>query len=159
MRRRRWLASVAGIGVGCAARGSAKRLDGDRALTFDGLQGYADIQKWRPLEFLMFLRDHPELAEVRVQRESRWVKDDEVDALVEKLESRQPCPCVSWFFSSFYFVDEPKQRSFIGREALFMLQGYRHGAYPPGDHSATFVHNFEKTAEGFLEWLRVRREQ
>jgi hypothetical protein len=78
-----------------------------------------------------------------------WVKVEDIDGLAALLESQEPCPHVCLSISS----EMSFKRSFIGQEALFMIEGYRKGRYPPELHSHDF---YVKKKEEVIAWLNER---
>jgi hypothetical protein len=84
-----------------------------------------------------------------VERErTDWVQESDLPALFDLVDSEEPCAHVVSVYSSYL----PLGRSSIGQEALFMIEGFRQGRYPPGLHSE----GFQKHRQEILEWWRER---
>jgi hypothetical protein len=77
-----------------------------------------------------------------------WVKAQDAQRLVDLLDSSEPCAFVVSPYSSYI----PPGRSFVGQEAVFLLEGYRAGRYPPGLHSG----NAYKRKSEILVWWKAR---
>lgn len=56
-----------------------------------------------------------------------WVKESDLPALVELLDSSDPCANVQSMLSSYIDIC----RSTVGNEAAFLIEGYRKDRYPP----------------------------
>jgi hypothetical protein len=90
-------------------------------------------QEKGPLEFLEFLKElHDESKAALgyvVRCEHRgWVTEADLPGLMALLDSIDECVGVVSPLSSWL----PSEPSTVGREALFLVDGYRKGVYPPG---------------------------
>lgn len=56
-----------------------------------------------------------------------WVKESDLPALVELLDSTEPCANVQSMVSSFM----DSKRSTVGNEAAYLIEGFRNDWYPP----------------------------
>ena len=56
-----------------------------------------------------------------------WIQASDIPALLKLLDSTAPCAAVVSSTSSVL----PSEASTIGHEAMFLIEGYRHGSYPP----------------------------
>ncbi len=57
----------------------------------------------------------------------KWVRINHIPDLVALLDSKEPCANVCSIYSSFRDCN----KSTIGREAAFIIEGFRRGKYPP----------------------------
>ncbi len=73
-----------------------------------------------------------------------WLRETDVPGLIKLLDTKDPCAHVVRTLSSYL----PMTRSFVGQEALFLIEGYRRGRYPPHLHSTDF---YERKRE-ILQW-------
>ena len=87
-----------------------------------------------PIAFLDSLRKHPRpifyMYPVR-----GWVKKGDIPKLLFLLDSSDTCANVTNVSSSFLDLN----RSTVGREAAFLIMGFRCNLYPPSFHSNAFV--------------------
>jgi hypothetical protein len=110
----------------------------------------SDWQTMRPLDLLARLRAHPTAnVYTLLGRRERWVSEEDLPELIGLVDSRDPCPHVVSVYSSYL----PRERSFVGQEALFLVEGYRQGYYPPALHSRGF---YSTNRESILAWWRER---
>jgi hypothetical protein len=75
-----------------------------------------------------------------------WVAEADIHDLIELLDSSEACAGVVSSVSSWL----PTEPSTVGREALFLIDGYRQGVYPPA--IASQRHN--GSAEEVKAWWR-----
>ncbi len=97
-----------------------------------------DFQLQGPLEFLEYLKTDLDATFPSVAIDGThcgWIVESDIPALIELLDSDEPCRAVGKVISSF-MATEP---STIGREAAWMIMGFQHevenvgyGGYPPG---------------------------
>jgi len=94
---------------------------------------YGDTFDWEnkgALEFLDFIRLRGTVYTV-VGKHPNWIREDDLPALMELLDSTEPCSNVMSWESSFLDL----KPSTIGNEAAYLIEGFRSGAYPPGLNS------------------------
>ena len=106
--------------------------------TFDQLVGNAGVHLSRgdscyftthtPVEFLNDLRMHPGKPVMVLDVPPGWITRDDAGILMEKIDSSEPAAPVVSPISSYWPFNET---STVGNEALFLLEGYRTGKYPP----------------------------
>ena len=90
------------------------------------LMGF-DFVDQGPLELLSFLESWGSNYWVSPILPFGWVKESDLPALVELLDSSEPCASVQSMSSSF--IDTT--RSNVGNEAAYLIEGYRKDIYPP----------------------------
>jgi len=71
-----------------------------------------------------------------------WIHEEDIPELIALLNSNEPCAQVISIFSSY--VPEGIPQSTIGREAAFLIDGFRKGRYPP-DLDSMHYYNFDKS--------------
>lgn len=116
-----------------------------------------DFQTKGPSEFLEFLSFYPTTARdfrsYTVWGTHRgWIRQSDVPALIEQLDSTKPCAPVHKAISSFLGTT----LSTVGREAAFLLEGFRseventgYRGYPPSLNSNR---GFTPDREDLLDW-------
>ncbi len=77
-----------------------------------------------------------------------WLRKSDLPRLLTLVESREPCAHVRMSVSKVM----PVGVSFVGQEALFLIEGYRRGVYPPELHSGAF---YDRKDE-IVAWARER---
>ena len=91
-----------------------------------------DWQNKGPLAFIDFLKQH-DVTSTKARfymvfgSHKDWVDVSDIPALIALLASNLPCASVNSVLSSFM----PQYSSTVGREAAFLIEGFRHGNYPP----------------------------
>ncbi|MDX1997946.1 MAG: hypothetical protein SF066_09530 [Thermoanaerobaculia bacterium] len=111
-------------------------------------------QKKGPLEFLEMLRSHS-LAPwegpgfVVEGRHFGWVTIEDVPKLMGLLDSEEPCSGVVSVLSSWL----PTEASTVGQEALFLIEGFRSGFYPPRLASQRYSRSKEEVREWWRSYL------
>jgi hypothetical protein len=96
---------------------------------------YGDTFDWQhrtPLEFIEVLRlkgsARTDATWYTVDGRHRgWVLESDIPRLVELIDSSTTCAAVVSSVSSVI----PTKSSTIGREAMFLIEGYRSGVFPP----------------------------
>jgi hypothetical protein len=63
---------------------------------------------------------------------SDWIRESDIPKLISLLDSKEKCANVSAYHSSYL---DPKP-STVGREAAFLIKGFREGKYPPDLNSS-----------------------
>ena len=144
----RWgLACLFVVGAAAAPDGTAGV---DDARTFDW-------QKKSPADFLDLLRAHAKLPEyvgtfaaVEVPH-AGWVKEADLPGLVALVDSKERCAHIA----TPHAESLPNTRSFVGQEALVMIQAFREGTYPPPGLT-TSMGFYARKAE-ILRWWKSRQ--
>jgi hypothetical protein len=75
-----------------------------------------------------------------------WVTKKDVPALLSQINSKVQCASVALTASSYY----SNRSSTVGNEAIFMLEGFRKGEYPPALNSITFGVDKKE----LIEWVQ-----
>jgi hypothetical protein len=123
-----------------------------------------DPKKMTPIRFLQSLKN-PYLTCVIIdynQKISGWIKDEHLKELIQLLDSREKAIPV---YES-YNTDCTQYTSTIGIEALYMLEGFREGIYPPNrcslgnykSNSNEHNINFENRKKDILDWLKANKK-
>jgi hypothetical protein len=110
----------------------------DDVCTFEHLTGNVELHLSRgdscyfrthtPMEFLNDLQMHPDRPVMVVEVPDDWITLHDAELLVQEIDSEQPAAPVVSPISSYW---PDNQTSTVGNEALFLLEGYRTGKYPP----------------------------
>jgi hypothetical protein len=106
--------------------------------TFDLLTGNSDIHLSRgdscyfrthtPMEYLHDLRMHPHEQVMVLDVPGDWITLHDAELLIQEIDSDDAAAPVVSPVSSYWPFN---QTSTVGNEALFLLEGYRTGRYPP----------------------------
>ena len=106
--------------------------------TFEHLTGRSDthlttgdscyFETHTPVEFLNDLRMHPDEPVLVMDVPEGWITYEDAGQLMQKIDSGEPAAPVVSPVSSYWPYN---QTSTVGNEALFLLEGYRAGKYPP----------------------------
>ena len=137
-----------------AARMRGQQPAPDRAHAVACLSGGADarcpegfdFQRSGPLAFLTFLRTAPSPFSVWGLHRG-WLRPSDIGPILALVGSEEPCAFVVMSSASYI----PPGRSTVGQEALFLLDGIRHGQYPPTLHSHAYD---QKSRNELLRWAR-----
>jgi len=131
-------------------------LAGRRPLSSDIFPTDFDFQEAGPLEFIEYLKRKVTGPSVDVAIKGThegWILESDIPALIDLLDSAEPCSAVSMFYSSRI----ARQPSTVGREAAFLIAGFRsdversgYGGYPPSLQSARS--KFAGDADGVRKW-------
>ena len=105
-----------------------------------------DFQRSGPLAFLTFLRTAPSPFSVWGLHRG-WLRPSDVGPILALVGSEEPCAFVVMSSASYI----PPGRSTVGQEALFLLDGIRHGQYPPTLHSHAYD---QKSRNALIRWAR-----
>ena len=115
-----------------------------------------DWQQKSPSDFLDVLRSQakqPELvgtfAGVDAAHDG-WVKEEHLPALVALVDSKERCAHIATPMAQKL----PETRSFVGQEALVMIQAFREGTYPP--RGLTTSEGFYSRKAEILAWWKAR---
>ena len=143
----RWLMAWAlGLGAMASPGGAAGN---DDARMFDW-------QQKTPADFLDVLRDQAKLPEyigtfasIEASHDG-WVKEAHLPGLVALVDSKERCAHIATARAESL----PATRSFVGQEALVMIQAFRDGTYPP--RGLTTSEGFYKRKAEILEWWKAR---
>lgn len=113
-----------------------------------------DWEQTDPAAFLDLLVEHPGIAySVTTPPPANWISADDVEALMERIDSEEPAALVCSALSSYLPLGETSTE---GREALFLIEGLREGSYPPRLCS---VHYFYPDLDEYRAWWQERRGQ
>jgi hypothetical protein len=124
---------------------SFDRLIGDAELHF--AQGDACyFNSHTPMDFLDDLRMHPDTQVMVLDVPDNWITDADAELLMHEIDSPEPAAPVVSPISSYWPFN---QTSTVGNEALFLIEGYRAGKYPPGLCS---LHYFKPNETGVRSW-------
>lgn len=105
-----------------------------------------------PSAFLDLLVEHPGIAySVATPPPADWISANDVEALMQRIDSEEPAALVCSPLSSYLPSGEISTE---GREALFLIEGLREGSYPPRLCS---VHYFEPDLDEYRAWWAERR--
>lgn len=113
-------------------------------------------QEWKSggaLDLLETLRGHPRHVYLMNHEEQQgFVRESELEALMERLASSEPCAVVLQVISAHL----PRQRSTVGHEAALLIEGFRIGHYPR--HAASNLHSVdvEELRQWWHVWQRLR---
>lgn len=142
-----WLASA----FGASETERTPRVHSLQNATEAQAREFGDTFRWRaegPLDFLALLKS-------RAKSGARyytvygthvgWLQESDLPGLISLVDSREPCSHVVMAMSSY----APTTRSFVGQEALFLIEGYRQGRYPPTLGSRGF---YKAKKQEILEW-------
>ena len=111
-----------------------------------------DWKQTGPSAFLDLLIEHPGIAfSVTTPPPADWITADDVEALMERIDSNEPAALVCSDLSSYLPRGETSTE---GREALFLIEGLREGSYPPRLCS---VHYFYPDRNEYRSWWEERR--
>ena len=81
-----------------------------------------------PIEFLDDRRTHPDEPVMVMDVPEGWITHEDTGHLMQEIGSGEPAAPVVSPLSSYW---PDNQTSTVGNEALFLLEGYRTGRYPP----------------------------
>ena len=82
-----------------------------------------------PMEFLDDLRTDPTRPVLVLNTPPNWITLKDVELMMQVIDSSEPAAPVVSPLSSYWPSNET---STVGNEALFLIEGYRTGHYPPG---------------------------
>jgi hypothetical protein len=126
-----------------------------RAFDLDGAKTF-DWQRKGPTEFLDLLRRQAKLpdlvgtfAGIDASHEG-WVKEAHLPALVALVDSKERCAHIT----TPQAPTLPTERSFVGQEALVMIQAFRDGTYPPRGLATS--EGFYAHKDEILAWWKAR---
>jgi hypothetical protein len=83
-------------------------------------------------------------------RHRAWIREEDLPGLVAQVDSKAPCPHSVLSESGM----APLKTSFVGQEALFLIDGFRTGVFPPSLHSDGY---YQKRGE-ILAWWKARKK-
>lgn len=108
------------------------------ACSFDRLIGSSEVHlkegdacyfsTHTPVEFHRDLRMHPDVQVMVLEVPDNWITHADVQQLMQEIDSTEPAAPVVSPISSYWPFN---QTSTAGNEALFLIEGYRAGKYPP----------------------------
>jgi hypothetical protein len=127
-----------GIGNGTALPSVNATNKPAETFTFEHLIGNAEtnlsmgdscyFETHTPIEFLNDLLMHPDLPVMVLDVPEGWITREDAGLLMQEIYSDEPAAPVVSAISSYWPFN---QTSTVGNEALFLLEGYRTGKYPP----------------------------
>jgi hypothetical protein len=135
--------------AGAAAAAPDDAADLDAAKMFDW-------QRKTPADFLDVLRRHAKLPDLLQTyagvdaAHAGWVKEEHLPGLVALLSSKEKCAHIATPEARKL----PEGRSFVGQEALVMIQAFRDGTYPPP--GLTTSEGFYSRKAEILAWWKAR---
>ena len=100
-------------------------------------EGSCYFQTHTPIEFLNGLRMHPDTPVMILDVPEGWITNADAELLMREIDSHEPAAPVVSPLSSYW---PHNQSSTVGNEALFLLEGYRTGKYPPALCSLYYFH-------------------
>jgi len=141
---------------------TATGLDTD-ACSFDRLIGNADVHlstgdscyfnSHTPMDYLDDLRMHPLQQVMVLDVPDTWITLHDAELLMLEIDSDEPAAPVVSPLSSYRPFN---QTSTVGNEALFLLEGYRTGKYPPALCS---LYYFRPNRTEMRSWLNAYGKQ
>ncbi|MBN1193839.1 MAG: hypothetical protein JXA08_00590 [Methanomicrobiaceae archaeon] len=151
------------IGNGTAVPFSTATSPAPETCTFDDLIGDAEthfitgdscyFRTHNPMDFLEDLRMHPHQPAMVLDVPDGWITLHDAELLMQEIDSDEPAgPVVSPISSYWPF----NQTSTVGNEALFLLEGYRTGTYPPDLCS---LYYFTPNRTGVRSWWNTSGKQ
>ncbi|ADO84400.1 hypothetical protein [Ilyobacter polytropus] len=91
-----------------------------------------------PIDYLKSLAINPDNPVVVEPVDSKtWIKEEDLAKLMAQIESDEPASPVVSILSSYYPFNK---QSTVGNEAMFMVEGYIVGQYPPKLCSVYYFH-------------------
>ena len=105
-----------------------------------------DFQRSGPVAFLNFLRTATTPFSVAGLHKG-WLQPSDIPELLTHVASTEPCAMVVMGSASYV----PLERSTIGQEALYLLDGLRTGTFPPTLHSHAYD---PKSRDQIHRWAR-----
>jgi hypothetical protein len=136
-----------------AAAGPASALDD--AADLDDAKMF-DWQRKTPADFLDVLRRHAKLPDLLSTyagvdaAHAGWVKEEHLPVLVALLDSKERCAHIA----TPHATRLPETVSFVGQEAVVMIQAFRDGTYPP--RGLTTSEGFYSRKAEILAWWKAR---
>jgi hypothetical protein len=109
------------------------------------------FQTHTPLDFLQELQEHPDQPVTLLEVPVDWIQKEDIGELMKIIDSKEPAAPVVAAISSYYPFEE---RSTVGNEALFLIEGYRQWNYPPGLCS---VYGFQPNASEVRLWWEATK--
>ena len=147
--RRVALTALAGLALGCATTAPVNQQ------TDRNCPGSVTDNAASPLEYLKMLqalgacqRGFGRWAHIVDGRYAGWIREQDLPGLVALVGSRAPCAHTVSIISSWM----PQKPSFVGQEALFLIQAYRQNEFPPSPTSEGFYSHRDE----ILAWWRAR---
>ena len=107
----------------------------------------------RPIDFLNDLSMHPDQPVMVLDVPDDWITLHDVDLLMQEIDSTEPAAPVVSPISSYWPFN---QTSTVGNEALFLIEGYRTGKYPPALCS---LYYFKPDRTEVRTWWEARGKQ
>jgi len=140
------ISAVLLVGCSCPTRHSHKVWNEWR----DDPKKYGDTFDWSrrsPVQFLDVLKQSGDIYTV-LGLHHDWIRDSDIEPLISRLDSQTPCAFVVSSASSKL----PHGRSTEGREAAYLIEGYRRHYYPPQLSSGDFDPDIAELRQWFRVW-------
>jgi hypothetical protein len=109
-------------------------------------------RKLSPIEFLDFLKSQPGVAVLVFNNTRNWIREDDIEPLIHRLDSPAPCAGVATLLSSYL----PHHRSTEGHEAGCLIEGFRQNSYPPVGCSELYELDREVLKQWYIHWRSQR---
>lgn len=102
-----------------------------------------------PITFLNILKKHPENPyTIANPAPQDWIKEKHIKKLILLINSKIPASPVVSVISSYYPFN---QTSTIGNEAMFLIEGFKTGHYPP---SLCSTYYFKGNPDEYKKWWK-----
>lgn len=105
-----------------------------------------------PISFLSLLKERKSGYVTVYPAPKDWIKMEHIEQLMKLIDSKEPAASVLSIVSSRLPSNEP---STIGNEAMFLIEGFRKGRYPPGLCS---VFGSKSDPEEYREWYNKQKK-
>lgn len=110
------------------------------------LEGEIDWTKTDPLALINILKERKEGWVTVGEAPKGWIQKEHVKELMKLIDSTEPSAPVVAVVSSYLPF---KEKSTVGNEAMFLIEGFREGRYPPGICS---VYGFKGDPNEYAQW-------
>jgi hypothetical protein len=141
--------SIIGIMMGCESNYQSERTKERPEILFD----QSDWSKTDPLALLNILKKHPESTLMVLEAPRDWIKEEHVRQLMQLIDSQEPAAPVVSIVSSYY----PNNKSTVGTEAMFLIEGFRIGHYPPSTCSLHYFKDINNSRNELRKWWSERK--
>ena len=111
------------------------------------------FEKMNPLEFLHSLEKSTSVITLMSFAPDGWIRQEHISELIKLVDSKKPCAAVVSALSSYL----PVEGSTIGNEAMFLIEGYKCGKYPPALYSAGGTSN--RNPDEYKKWWKETGEK
>jgi hypothetical protein len=124
---------------------------GEEQLESGWSAGDIDLSKTDPIGLMDILKENKDDWITVGQAPEGWIKKEHVDQLIKLIDSKDIAAPVVSRISSYLPMGE---KSTVGNEAMFLIQGFKEGRYPPGICS---VYGFKGNPEEYKKWYNNQR--